>query len=151
PRRKKDFRICTERPRLHHRAPSAYAPRPRTYLRTDRGQHLPRRSAPRTALLYASRARMGAVPYPHRRSLLMWGRHAPRRRRDRSPRTQRRAPGLARLEKRPIQGGRRMSTNGTSANAMPSTADIVILGAGVMGASIAFQLAQRKAGCVVII
>lgn len=38
-----------------------------------------------------------------------------------------------------------MSTNGTR------TADFVILGAGVMGASIAFHLAQRKAGRVVVI
>jgi sarcosine oxidase, subunit beta len=36
-------------------------------------------------------------------------------------------------------------------NGQPKTADIVILGAGVMGASIAFQLAQRKAGRVVVI
>jgi sarcosine oxidase, subunit beta len=33
----------------------------------------------------------------------------------------------------------------------PTTADIVILGAGVMGASIAFQLAKRSAGKIVII
>ena len=33
----------------------------------------------------------------------------------------------------------------------PKTADIVILGAGVMGASIAFQLAKRKAGKIVVI
>jgi glycine/D-amino acid oxidase-like deaminating enzyme len=38
-----------------------------------------------------------------------------------------------------------VSTNGNR------TADIVIVGAGVMGASIAFQLAQRKAGRVVVI
>ena len=38
-----------------------------------------------------------------------------------------------------------MSYNGTK------TADIVIVGAGVMGASIAFQLAQRKAGKVLIL
>jgi sarcosine oxidase subunit beta len=35
--------------------------------------------------------------------------------------------------------------------AKPATADIVILGAGVMGASIAFHLAQRKAGKIVVI
>lgn len=34
---------------------------------------------------------------------------------------------------------------------IPATADIVILGAGVMGGSIAFQLAQRKAGSIVVI
>lgn len=34
---------------------------------------------------------------------------------------------------------------------LPKTADIVILGAGVMGASIAFHLAKRKAGKIVII
>jgi sarcosine oxidase, subunit beta len=38
-----------------------------------------------------------------------------------------------------------MSSNGTR------TADIVILGAGVMGASIAFHLAQRKAGRILVI
>ena len=36
-------------------------------------------------------------------------------------------------------------------DARATTADIVILGAGVMGASIAFQLAQRRAGKVVVI
>jgi sarcosine oxidase subunit beta len=36
-------------------------------------------------------------------------------------------------------------------NGQPRTADIVIVGAGVMGASIAFQLARRKAGDVVVI
>jgi sarcosine oxidase, subunit beta len=34
---------------------------------------------------------------------------------------------------------------------LPNTADIVILGAGVMGASIAFQLGKRKGGSVVVI
>jgi sarcosine oxidase subunit beta len=34
---------------------------------------------------------------------------------------------------------------------LPKTADIVILGAGVMGASIAFHLARRKAGTIVLI
>lgn len=34
---------------------------------------------------------------------------------------------------------------------LPSTADIVILGAGVMGTAIAFQLAKRKAGKIVIL
>lgn len=37
-----------------------------------------------------------------------------------------------------------------SAN-LPKTADFIILGAGVMGTSIAFQLAKRKAGSIVII
>ena len=45
--------------------------------------------------------------------------------------------------------GVRMSSASTSA--LPKTADIIILGAGVMGASIAFQLALRKAGRVVIL
>ncbi len=36
-------------------------------------------------------------------------------------------------------------------NGHPKTADVVILGAGVMGASIAFHLARRKAGKIVII
>jgi len=38
-----------------------------------------------------------------------------------------------------------------SSNSLPKTADVVILGAGVMGTSIAFQLAKRKAGKIVII
>lgn len=41
-----------------------------------------------------------------------------------------------------------MSGNG---KALPKTADIVILGAGVMGASIAFQLAQRGAGKILVL
>ncbi len=38
-----------------------------------------------------------------------------------------------------------------SSNGRPKTADIVILGAGVMGASIAFQLARRNAGRIVVL
>jgi len=38
-----------------------------------------------------------------------------------------------------------------SGNGVPQTADIVILGAGVMGASIAFHLARRKAGRIVVL
>jgi sarcosine oxidase, subunit beta len=41
------------------------------------------------------------------------------------------------------------SANGQSS--LPKTADIVILGAGVMGASLAFHLAQRNAGRVVVL
>jgi len=36
-------------------------------------------------------------------------------------------------------------------SALPKTADIIILGAGVMGASIAFHLAKRKAGKIVVL
>jgi len=43
-----------------------------------------------------------------------------------------------------------MSSNGLSPS-LPKTADIVILGAGVMGASIAFHLAKRNAGKIVVI
>lgn len=43
-----------------------------------------------------------------------------------------------------------MNSTGES-NALPKTADVVILGAGVMGASIAFHLAKRKAGRVVVL
>lgn len=50
------------------------------------------------------------------------------------------------------------STNGKSSSlansagqSLPKSADIVILGAGVMGASIAFHLAKRKAGRIVVI
>ena len=38
-----------------------------------------------------------------------------------------------------------------SGNGCARTADFVILGAGVMGASIAFQLARRKAGHIVVL
>ena len=41
-------------------------------------------------------------------------------------------------------------SNGNS-NSLPKTVDIVILGAGVMGAAIAFHLAKRKAGKIVVI
>jgi sarcosine oxidase subunit beta len=39
----------------------------------------------------------------------------------------------------------------SNSTSFPKTADIVILGAGVMGASIAFQLAKRKAGKIVVV
>ncbi len=38
-----------------------------------------------------------------------------------------------------------------SGKALPKTSDIVIVGAGVMGASIAFQLAKRKAGTITVL
>ena len=38
-----------------------------------------------------------------------------------------------------------------SGNGVPKTADCIIVGAGVMGASIAFQLARREAGRIVVI
>src|ERR1700685_2362265 len=38
-----------------------------------------------------------------------------------------------------------------STTSIPKSADIIILGAGVMGASIAFHLAKRKAGSIVVI
>src|SRR5262252_8392989 len=41
--------------------------------------------------------------------------------------------------------------NRASSNSLPQTADVVILGAGVMGTAIAFHLAKRKAGKIVII
>ncbi len=43
------------------------------------------------------------------------------------------------------------SKNGPRTDASATTADIVILGAGVIGASIAFHLAKRKAGKIVVI
>ena len=43
------------------------------------------------------------------------------------------------------------SRTGSRDGARTTTADIVILGAGVMGASIAFHLAQRRAGKVIVI
>jgi sarcosine oxidase subunit beta len=36
-------------------------------------------------------------------------------------------------------------------NRLPRTADIIIVGAGVMGTSLTFHLARRKAGRVVVI
>jgi sarcosine oxidase subunit beta len=54
------------------------------------------------------------------------------------------------LEKGTNAGGGVSSANGHS-NSLPKTADIVILGAGVMGASVAFHLAKKKAGKIVVI
>jgi glycine/D-amino acid oxidase-like deaminating enzyme len=42
-------------------------------------------------------------------------------------------------------------SSGSSKNAAPKTADFLILGAGVMGASIAFHLARRKAGQILVL
>ena len=44
-----------------------------------------------------------------------------------------------------------MSNGNSRPNLETKTADFVILGAGVMGASIAFHLAKRKAGKIVVI
>src|SRR6266481_8164739 len=44
-----------------------------------------------------------------------------------------------------------MNNGNSRINSRPTTADIVILGAGVMGASIAFHLAKRKAGKIVVV
>src|SRR5215831_11320204 len=41
--------------------------------------------------------------------------------------------------------------NRASSNSLPQTADIVVLGAGVMGTAIAFHLAKRKAGKIVVL
>jgi glycine/D-amino acid oxidase-like deaminating enzyme len=54
------------------------------------------------------------------------------------------------LEEKTLQGGGGVNS-GNSNNSPPKTADIVILGAGVMGTSIAFHLAQRKAGKIVVL
>src|SRR5215813_356067 len=92
---------------------------------------------------------MVTVPNADRWSVFVRGGRAPRRRRHRRARTQRRTSSPPRLEKRQAQGG------GVSGNSVPKTADFVadfvIVGAGVMGASIAFQLARRKAGSIAII
>jgi sarcosine oxidase, subunit beta len=55
------------------------------------------------------------------------------------------------LEEGTIAGGRRVSSSNGHSSSLPKTADIVILGAGVMGASIAFHLAKRKAGTIVVL
>jgi sarcosine oxidase, subunit beta len=44
-----------------------------------------------------------------------------------------------------------VSEGNSRTDSLVPTADIVILGAGVMGASIAFHLAKRKAGKIVVI
>jgi sarcosine oxidase, subunit beta len=44
-----------------------------------------------------------------------------------------------------------VSSEDPHSNSLPPTADIVILGAGVMGASVAFHLAQRKPGKIVVL
>ena len=86
-----------------------------------------------------------------RRTLSVRSGRASRRRRDRRARTQCRASSAARLEEGTIAGGGRMNGGNGHSNSLPKTADIVILGAGVMGASIAFHLAKRKAGNIVVI
>jgi sarcosine oxidase subunit beta len=49
------------------------------------------------------------------------------------------------------QAGNSQPGSSHPGNSQPKIADIVILGAGVIGASIAFQLTQRKAGRIVIL
>jgi sarcosine oxidase subunit beta len=44
-----------------------------------------------------------------------------------------------------------MSAKGLPTNGLPKTADFIILGAGVMGASIAFHLAHRNAGRIAVL
>ncbi len=44
-----------------------------------------------------------------------------------------------------------MNAGNGHSNSLPKRADVVILGAGVMGTSIAFQLAKRNAGKIVVI
>src|SRR5438874_4545868 len=89
---------------------------------------------------------MVAISHAHCRALLMRGGRAPRWWRDWRSRTQCGSPGSARLEARQLQGG-----SGVTGNAPTRTADFVILGAGVMGTSIAFHLARRKAGSVAVL
>ena len=44
-----------------------------------------------------------------------------------------------------------MNSGNANSQSLPKTADVVILGAGVMGTSIAFHLARRKAGKIIVI
>src|ERR1700751_2389386 len=88
---------------------------------------------------------MVAVPDTDRRTLSLRRWSTSGRRCYRSTGAQCGASGSSRLEERPLQGGCGMTSNGHR------TSDIVIVGAGVMGASIAFHLAQRKAGRILIV
>ena len=63
-----------------------HAAGPRTHLRADRGQHLPRRPERRTAVLHAPAARLVAVPDADRRAVPVRRRHASGWRRDRRAR-----------------------------------------------------------------
>jgi sarcosine oxidase, subunit beta len=54
------------------------------------------------------------------------------------------------LEEGAFQGGG-LNSGDSHSSSLPKTADIVILGAGVMGASIAFHLAQRQGGKIVVL
>src|ERR1700720_756770 len=90
---------------------------------------------------------MVAISHSNRWPVFMRCRRASRRRRDWSAGPQRRASSVARLEEGPVEGGCRVN-NG---NSRGKTADIVILGAGVMGTAIAFHLAKRKAGKIVVV
>ena len=85
------------------------------------------------------------------RTLFVWRRGTSRRRRHRSTREECRSSGFTRLEKGTIAGCGRMTSANGNPHALPKTADFVVLGAGVMGASIAFHLAQRKTGKIVVI
>jgi sarcosine oxidase subunit beta len=55
------------------------------------------------------------------------------------------------LEERAIAAGGGMTSANDNSSSLPTTADVVILGAGVMGASIAFHLAKRGAGKIVVV
>jgi sarcosine oxidase subunit beta len=50
-----------------------------------------------------------------------------------------------------MAGGSGMTGGNGRSNSFPKTADFVVLGAGVMGTSIAFHLAKRNAGTIVIL
>ena len=96
----------------------------------------------RAALLHAAGRRLGALPHAGRGPLPVRRRRASGRRRDRRARAQRGAPGPEGLE---AEG--RVSVESD----LQRSADVVILGAGVMGASIAFHLARRGAGRILVL
>src|SRR5208337_790962 len=146
PRGKKDRRICAQCSNGNHCPPGSYPARFGTHLRAHRRQHFSRRLESRAIIFQSPGCRMVPVPNAHRWTLPLRRRSTSRRRRHWSSRPQLGSPGSAGFEKRQVQRGRSMSTNG-----IPNTADFIILGAGVMGASIAFHLAGRKAGRIAVL
>src|ERR1700722_3187767 len=98
--------VCAERSWCDCGAAGSDATRFGTNLRADRRQHLSRRFAPGTTLLYATGAGLGALSHADRRTVSVRGRSASGRRSDRRARTQRRVPGFARLEERTTAGDR---------------------------------------------
>src|SRR5262249_34270678 len=116
--------------------------RPGAHLWVDRGQHFPRRHQVRPAVLYAARARLGSVRDSGRRPIPLRRRGTPGRRGDRRAGLQRGSPG-SRPPAQPSPELAPMNVN--------TAADVLIVGAGVIGAATAFHLTRLGAGSVTVL